>query len=132
MNITEFESLPTHAQMHIIAELLEDRIDGIPYVEPPRAPKYDVRLYGKGGYSYASESLVKDLQFYADRARANTNPQYAEKDQKLAASLDRWIAYREVDPMGRVTTMRGEEQVTAQPPSKFPTKHSTDAGVAPF
>ncbi len=127
MTKDEFLSLPSGMAMRILFDLLGPEAQRRLYeIEKPRvpfAPKYDRAIFRKDGVQYASESNLENLRYWHARAAegaAKPNSQYAEKDQKQAAELEKWIAWRECSPDAIWSGTRGNDQVTAAPPSGKP------------
>ena len=90
-----------------------------------------MRIRRKGGYQWASECDLEGLQFWCGvKARANSNPEYAEKDKAELKRLTYWVAYREADPYSRWKGVRGDGEVVALQPSNKPAIHSWDAKPA--
>jgi len=121
MERSEFTALP----VGVALGLLFDATPGLASVPAPelvRAPRYDRRVYRKGGFTWASEMLLADLHYWHKRKweSANGGGQYAEKDQKEALELGKFIAWREQSPNEPWSGTRGSDEVTAAPPSKFP------------
>jgi hypothetical protein len=89
----------------------------------PRAQKYDTRLTRKGGtYCWLSEMSLESLVYWEKlkRTSAESGGEFAEKDRKLATTLAYWVTWRQVFPNDRWHGKRGEESVTADPPSRDP------------
>lgn len=95
-----------------------------PRIQPP--PKYDTAIYRREGVQWASECSVDELRFWHGKKMTSSNPEYAEKDQKIAKQLDFWIAYRIADPNSPWTGERNRQTVTARAPSGRPTVYPRD------
>ena len=82
-----------------------------------RAPKYDQKIFRKGGMcQYASELDISSLIYWRERAAEPGDPKYAEANAKNVKALDYWIAYRSACPDAVWSGERNKVQVTAQPP----------------
>lgn len=129
MNRTEFCALPLPIMLGIL-------YDGSPKIrelaeatEAPRRqlpPKFDLRLYRKGGHNWASEVTLESLKWWHTKALESvaSGGEYAEKDQKKASNLERWIAWRSWEPEACWQGERNDKAVTARAPSKSPELHS--------
>lgn len=111
--------------------LLYDANLGLESVEAPmvpRPPKYDMKVFQKGGYVWASEFALRMLVWWRNKysESAASGGQYAEKDAKRAASLDRWIAWRICFPGDVWSGTRDDREVVAKAPSHKPTQHSRE------
>jgi hypothetical protein len=126
MTREEFLSLPPGVALRILFDALdEDTAEAISKAEKPtvpRAPKYDYTIYRQEGVQYASETSLRSLIFWRDRAQASADGggQWAAKDAKNAADLNRWIAYREFFPDTAWSGERNNEALVAAPPSDKP------------
>jgi hypothetical protein len=91
---------------------------------PP--PKYDARVPRRGGFVFASEMLLKDLEWWHERKLegAAKGGQYAAKDKKLAEDLARFVAWRRVAPAETWRGIRGQKTVTADSPRRDPALRS--------
>jgi hypothetical protein len=127
----EFAQLPPTIALRLLWDSLQ--LDAkLAHLEPPRAPlppKYDMRIYRKGGHCWASECDLKGLLYWHGKAveSAESGSQYAAKDKKKAASLERWIAWRNVEPAAVWTGTRDDSPATALAPSSHPEVYSRDA-----
>jgi len=106
MNHDEFCSLPTALALDVMwrAFGLEERLRDYPAPKVPQPPKYDYKIWRKGGYQWASETDLNGLNYWLRKAQesaANTASQYAAKDAKKADSLQRWVAWRTSAPRFR-------------------------------
>ena len=99
--------------------------------EPKRAgpPRYDMRVYRKGGHCWASEMNLDSLRYWHRKATegAASGSKYAEKDAKKAKQLDYWIAWRAIEPETAWNGTRDNAATFAAPPSRDPTIYSRDA-----
>jgi hypothetical protein len=129
MTREEFLSLPPGIAMRVLFDCLdEDTAEAIRRTampDLPRPPKYDFSIYRRDGVQWASETDLKGLIFWRDRARtsAEGGGQYAAKDAKNAESLNRWIAYREFYPDAPWSGERNDQAVVAAAPSAKPRVH---------
>lgn len=105
----------------------------VPVPQAPKPPKYDMRVYQKGGFVWASEFALRMLVWWRDRYQESAagGGQYADKDRKRAESMDRWIAWRICFPSDIWTGTRDDAEVVAKMPSHKPTLHQKDARPAP-
>jgi hypothetical protein len=128
----EFLELPPAVALRVLFDALdEDTTRAIAHMEKiklPLPPKYDAMIYRQGGIMWASETALEGLLYWRDKYLANNDPKYAEKDRKRAATLDRWIAWRECYPDAVWGGERNEQPVTARPPSKKPTVYPRTGG----
>jgi hypothetical protein len=132
MNREEFLSLPPALALRVLLETLLEvnpeignalKRKEVPSV--PRSPKYDERVYRRGGFCWASELNLESLRFWHGRylEGAAKGGEWAEKDQKRASKLEYWIKWREVEPSAAWCGERGREQVMAHAPSGKPVIH---------
>ncbi len=124
MDRAEFTVLP----VGVALGLLFDANPALAKAQAPelvKAPRYDGRIFKKGGFQWMSEMLAADLRWWRERKTesANGDGKYAESDRKSCAALDKWIAWREQSPNETWSGTRGDDNVTAAPPSKFPAIH---------
>lgn len=134
MTKEEFLALPPSIQARVLFDELATDLAAVTAPTVTRSPKYDFKVYGKGGYTWASEMTLDDLNWHLKRAResAASGGQWAEKDAKKARNLSLWATYRDTDPYGQVTTTRGEEVVAAATPKRFAQKHESGPAVQGF
>ena len=73
-----------------------------------------------------SEMLVADLEWWAGKKRESveSGSQYATKDAKTLAELERWIVWRTQCPGDAWTGIRGEARVVAAVPACDPELHA--------
>jgi hypothetical protein len=121
MTKDEFCALP----FAICLALLYDANPSLSHMAVPsfaRPPRYDNRLYRKGGFVWMSEMLLNDLQWWRNKKQESVDSggEYAEKDAKSIKALDAFIAWRTIAPTEAWSGTRGEDRVTAAPPSKSP------------
>lgn len=108
--------------MGMLPKSMTDKLALVEVPEPVRVPRYDRKVYRKGGHQWASETDLDGLKFWAGRAEESLadGGQYAQQNQKQFDELNRWIAFREVYPTDAITITRGEDSVTAKAPSYKP------------
>lgn len=112
-----FDSLGTEATESLLARAKP---------EEPRRPKYDAQLHGKTGFAWASESDLRGLRWFHNRAvesAAREGNEWAARDKKQADSLAKWIAWREWYPDAVWSGVRNDDQVVASPPTAKPKVH---------
>ncbi len=131
MNRAEFLSLPPKLALRVLFDAIDDdTIRAIEAMEKPKVPlppKYDFRIYRKDGFMWASETDSEGLTFWRNRYTdsAAKGGQYADKDKKNAAEMDRWLAWRECEPSAAWSGERNRERVVAQPPCAKPMVYAT-------
>lgn len=136
MQRSDFTGLPLSIALGIVWDVLADPgrlgsksigafLADLPVPEKVRAPKYDHRIGRKGGFQWASETDLESLRYWHKRESesAAEGGQWAAKSEKRAASLARWIAYREQDPASAWSGIRDDAQVTAHAPMSKPVVH---------
>lgn len=126
---------PAMALRLIFAELPPDLQECILGQEKPKlpfSPKYDMKIYRKDGFQWASETALDGLQYWHQKATqsAASGGQYAEKDKKKADNLQRWIAWRECFPDAAWSGERDHDAVTAPTPSSKPMVYAHSARAA--
>ncbi len=137
MTRDEFLSLPGGIAMRLLFDALpEDVKTRALSAEKPRipfSPKYDLKIFRKDGFQWASETNLESLRYWHDKAAQSAagGGQYAEKDKKKADNLQRWIAWRECFPDAAWSGERDRAQVTAQQPSGKPMVYSSQRNAAP-
>lgn len=123
MTRDEFASLPPMIALGLIYDVASQRLKDLPMPHVPKPPLFDGRL-GKGreGFVWMSEMLLRDLQWWeaTKRRSAENGGEWAEKDLKTANTLAKWIEWRALFPSEIWSGKRGEERVTAAPPSREP------------
>lgn len=136
MTRDEFATLPPSLALKLVWDALHlgDHLGPMAPPRPPMPPKYDGKLYRKGGFCFMSEMTLDSLTYWHEKAResANSGGKYAAKDAKKAETLERWIAWRTVEPTALWTGERGDRRVTAAAPSRDPELHEKDAGGGSF
>ena len=132
MNRAEFIALPAPLALRLVWDVIEDQLEGLEAPKPPRSPKYDRKIYRKGGFQWASETDLESLNYWRGLAAksADNGGEYAEKDAKQRDALDRWIEWRLCFPSETWRGTRGDDEVRADPPSGKPEvrEHTRRAG----
>ena len=132
MDRSEFCGLPLPIALGLLFDAVSftnTHLESAPAPEKPRCPKYDLRIYRKGGYQWASETTVESLEFWHKRAAegAESGSQWAEKDAKTATALERWIAWRQWYPDAIWKGTRNDEENTKAAAPHFRAEvHSTE------
>ncbi len=123
MSPDEFAGLPPAMALAIIAghPSLAKFLDAQELPKIPRTPKYDCKIFRKGGYMWASETDLEGLKFWRQRSldSAEKGGKYADKDTKQAERLKYFIEYRAVSD-GAISLIRGDDMVDARAPSYKP------------
>lgn len=131
MTRDEFEALPAAMRVRVLAQVVLDRkqLAEIKVSKQPLPPKFDSKIFRQGGFQWASETSIEGLRFWHKRAKegATKGGEYAEKDRKNAADLERWIAWREWFPESAWQGERNRAPVTAAPPADKPRVHQHEA-----
>lgn len=132
MTRDELLSLPASVAIGLIWDASASLQQKLAAVEKPRgplSPKFDRRIYRKGGFVWASESSLESLTYWLGKKTesAKGGGMYADKDAKDAEQLARWVTYRTWFPSDPWTGTRGNsEGVRAAAPSKSPRLHQTE------
>jgi hypothetical protein len=121
----EFASLPPRVALELIYDMARPKLINVPRPDIPKPPLYDGKQSkGKDGFVWMSEMLLRDLEWWrATRQKSVEDPnraQYAEQNAKAVATLDKWIAWRTLYPSDVWSGKRGDDRVTASPPSRDP------------
>lgn len=98
----------------------------MPVPDVPRSPLFDGRhSRGKEGFSWMSEMTLEDLAWWAKKTRESVERggEYAERNAKSLATLEKWITWRTLYPDARWSGKRGDERVTAEAPARKPAVH---------
>jgi hypothetical protein len=127
MNRDEFLSLPPKMALRVLIDAIDDdtmrAIEAMEKPKVPPPPKYDFRIYRKDGFMWASETDSEGLRYwhkrYSESALREGN-EYAAKDKKNVAEMDRWLAWRECEPSAAWSGERNRERTIAAPPSNKP------------
>ncbi len=125
MTEDEFYALPLGFKCDTLAKIMPGfagRIESLEVPKVPRAPKYDFKMWRRGGHQWASETSLEGLTYWRDLAikSAASGGDYAEKDQKKADQLKFWTDYRQAFPETAVSLIRGDDQITAEAPVDKP------------
>jgi hypothetical protein len=125
MQRSDFDKLPLALQVKLLADVVLKQPQLLDAIDPPRVarpPKYDGKVYRKGGFMWASEMELESLQFWQKRYQegSQSGGPYAEKDAKRAKELGYWIAWREQCPSEPWTGERFGEVVIAPAPRHKP------------
>ena len=129
MTRDEYTALPASVALGFIWDNgLGARLADVPAPKPPLPPKYDARVYRKGGHQWASETDLESLLYWHGKYTDNAanGGQYADKDAKRARALDYWISWRKAFPAAAWSGERDNVQVVAAPPSRTPRLHERD------
>ncbi len=125
MTPEDFDKLPPALAIKVLAQIMPcfaGRIESLEVPKVTRAPKYDFKIWRKGGFQWSSETSLEGLTYWRDLAikSAASGGDYAEKDQKKADQLKFWTDYRQAFPETAVSLIRGDDQVTAEAPVDKP------------
>lgn len=134
MTKAEFLALPMVLQVRLLFEALSEETSRAlldreaPQI--PKSPRYDLAIYRQGGNSWASEHSLDGLVWWRNRYKAGAEGggQYAEQDRKRVTNLDKWVEWRELFPNECWSGTRGNEDVTAKPPTTKPTVYPRQGG----
>lgn len=135
MTKEELFGLPVGLQLRVLFEVLtkmtpkaEATLGAISKPMVPRSPKFDMRIYRKGGFQWASETNLESLQFWHKRAEESVaaGGEYAEKNEKQAKQLKYWLDYRTAEPNAPWSGERDRENVTSAAPSGKPRVHESN------
>lgn len=125
MTRDEFVSLPLRIALGIIYDIARtQRLVDMPMPDVPKPPLYDTKLSkGGGGFVWMSEMALADLEWWRNTKQksADGNGDYADRDRKSVATLEKWIAWRVCFPSDTWSGKRGEDRVSGAPPSRNPT-----------
>lgn len=127
MTPDEFLSLPAPVALRILFEALDPdtaaRILAKPKPKLPLPPKYDQSIFRREGIMWASETDLEGLRYWRTKYLQSeaAGGQYAEQDKKRAASLERWIKWREAYPDVAWSGERDRVAIVAKAPSNKPT-----------
>jgi hypothetical protein len=134
MDRESFLSLPITVQIRMIFDALdEDASRFILNQDKPKipfSPKYDFPIYRSGGIMWASETAAEGLHYWRKKYQqsADSGSEYAAKDAKKVAVLEKWIAWRECFPDATWSGERNDRAVTAKPPSTRPEVYQREGG----
>lgn len=133
MERSEFTALPVGVALGLLFDA-NPGLARVPAPELTRPPRYDGKLFRKGGFVWMSETELASLKWWREKKQesANSGSQYAARDAKDVATLDKWIAWREQSPTECWSGTRGDESVMAAAPSRSPVlRENTRRGPAP-
>jgi hypothetical protein len=121
----DFVSLPLRIALGIIYDIARTpKLVDMPRPDVPKPPLYDTKLSkGGGGFVWMSEMALADLEWWRNTKQksADGNGDYADRDRKSVATLEKWIAWRVCFPSDTWSGKRGEDRVSGAPPSRNPT-----------
>ncbi len=122
MTRDQFVNLPLKLALSVIWDLARAKLENMSAPTAPLPPKYDGRLGRNGGFIWMSEMDLESLKWWFDTKTksAKGGGQYAERDGKTAATLDKWIVWRLVFPDARWSGIRDKDRATAAMPSREP------------
>jgi hypothetical protein len=122
VNRDEFASLPLRIALGLIYDMARAKLEPLPRLDVPKPPLYDGRLSKGGGFMWMSEMVLADLEWWAraKKKSAESGGTYADKDRKTFETLTKWIAWRTLYPSDTWSGKRGDERVSAAPPSGNP------------
>lgn len=133
MTEDDFFKLPPHLALRVLYDCLDEQtigaIGAAPKREAPRKARFDYAIHKQAGYSWASEMDLACLNWWAARFRtraeraAAEGSQWAAHEAKKVATLEKWIAWREWYPDAVWRGVRGDVDVTAEPPNEWPAIH---------
>ena len=119
----EFAALPSAMALKLLAghPSIAKYLATLDLPKVPRCPKYDLKIYRKGGYMWASETDLERLKFWRQRSldSAAKGGQYADKDTKQAERLKYFIEFRTVES-GAISLIRGDDMTDARAPAYKP------------
>jgi hypothetical protein len=121
----QFVALPLRIALGIIYDIARTpKLVDMPCPDVPKPPLFDGRLSkGKDGFVWMSEMLLRDLEWWRDAKQKTADTpehKYADQARKAVATLTKWIAWRTLYPSDVWSGKRGDERVTAAPPSRDP------------
>jgi hypothetical protein len=118
----EFRFLPSAIALGLVYDLLEEQLARMDAPSVLRPPKFDGKLPKSGGFVWLSELALDSLEWWLSKKResAEGGGQYAEKDAKLVATLEKWVTWRRVFPYEQWSGTRGDDRAIATFPCKNP------------
>lgn len=133
MDRDEFLALPPAIALRVIFDALDEEavraIGNAGTPTRPKCPKYDQMIFRQGGVQWASETDLDGLRFWHGKAlEPPSDPKYVEANKKRAASLERWIAWREWYPDAAWSGERDGKHGVAKRPSAKPTVYPRPDG----
>jgi len=125
VNREDFVALPLRLALGVIWDALGPQLASVSAPPIPRAPKYDGRLFKKGGFCWLSELDLNSLEWWQNKKRESAagGGQYADRDAKDVSLYEKWIEWRRLFPSEVWSGTRGEDRATAAPPSREPRLH---------
>lgn len=121
MTRDEFLALPVGIALGVIYDQMPQRMASVPAPPIPRPPKFDSKLSRKGGFCWMSEMDLNSLRYWHGKKSQGGNPEFAEKDAKIAKDLAFWIAWRLAEPTSVWRGERFRQPAVANAPSREPT-----------
>ncbi len=137
MTPEEFFALPAPMALRVLWDCLDEGTTAALLAKEkpklPLPPKFDMPIYRKGGFQYASETDMEGLRYWHKRAveSAARGGEWASKDAKKAKDLERWIAWRDCFGETPWSGERNNQMVTAGPPSARPAVYEKSGGGRP-
>jgi hypothetical protein len=122
----EFCALPPAIALGLIYDVASAKLREMPVPPIPRPPKYDDRFPKKKGFFvWCSELDLNSLEWWRGKKAESvaSGSEWAEKDEKWVAKLDKWIEWRRLFPYEPWSGTRGEDRASAAPPSREPALH---------
>lgn len=122
MTRDEFCSLPAAVALGLVYDLARPKLEPLPKPRLPLPPKFDGRFSRKDGFVWMSEMDLNSLEWWLTKKRVSAadGGQYAERDNKVADQLAKWVEWRKLFPNDRWNGTRGNDRVTADAPSREP------------
>lgn len=123
MTREEFVALPAPLALGLVYDMARAKLEPMDAPRAARPPKYDDRFPKKKGFFvWCSELDLNSLEWWrgkkAESVAAGT--EWAEKDAKWVAKLDKWIEWRRLFPYEPWSGTRGEDRASGAPPSRDP------------
>jgi hypothetical protein len=117
-----FINLPLKLALSVIWDLAHAKLERMEAPGVPREPRYDGRLGKTGGFIWMSEMDLGSLEWWLGKKTESSlqDNQYAERNAKAADTLAKWVEWRKLFPNERWNGTRGDQRVTAEPPSREP------------
>lgn len=135
MTREQFCALPLSVALGIIHDCIKMEsfgpIEMAPEYRAPMAPKFDQKLRTKGGYMWASECSLRELEYQHGFLTRPGKPEYAEKNAKAAKGVSFWLEWRRAFPSEVWSGERNRVQCTAAPPRGKPQVHPWEDRDAP-
>lgn len=122
MQRDEFCGLPTAIALGLIYDMARAKLEPMPMPRVPQPPRYDGRIGKTGGFVWMSEMDLSSLEWWLAKKTESSlqDNQYAERNGKTADTLAKWVEWRKLFPNERWNGTRGDQRVTAEPPSREP------------